>query len=77
MTIDAPFVHVKNNIDLVETYTYNPHTVLSTEVGFDNKLTTITTMFEAFRQAGMNFGRIDGIQKKTGLAELTVRFGYK
>lgn len=75
VSIDAPFAHVKNNLDLTETYTYTPHSVVRNVNGFDAKLTTVTTMFEAFRQAGMNYGRIDGVRKKTGLADLTVRLG--
>jgi hypothetical protein len=75
LSVDAPFVHVQNNLDLTETYTYTPHATLATTNGFDAKLTTVTTMFEAFRQSGMTYGRIDGVRKKTGLADLTVRVG--
>jgi hypothetical protein len=75
LCVDAPFVRVKNAINLVESYTYSPHRVIDGVAGFDGDNPTVTTMFEAFRQKGMNYGRIDGVQKKAGLADLTVRVG--
>ncbi len=75
-TLEAPFVHLQNNLNLEERYDGNPLITIGGAAGFDGANPTVTTLFEAFRQKGMNYGRIDGVQKKAGLADLTVRLGY-
>jgi len=82
VTVDAPFVHLENNLDLVEAFTGTVHTRSSGLRGFELDGTggaqnpTAFSMFGAFKQTGLNYGRVDGPRKKDGLADLTVRFGY-
>lgn len=79
--VDIPVIHVRNNLDFTETYTYNPAQAQSNAVGFydyESGTTSIpvATMCQAFRQVGMKYGRIQGIQKVTRIADLTLKIGY-
>ncbi len=83
VNFDAPFVHVKQSVGLSETViieqnaddqrasTANPFY----ETGTSRRLLAQTNMFEAFRQPGLKYGRIDGTQKKDGMADLKIRIG--
>lgn len=77
-SLELPIIHVKNNMTLVETYTYSPNTA-STSAGFysstGEEFLPVATMTQAFAQIGMLYGKIDGAQSKTGVADLTFMLG--
>ncbi len=80
-TVELPVVHVRNNLDLTETYTYNPAQQQANANGLINPITgdnsvPVATMIQAFKQYGMLYGRIDGVQKVTRIADLTLKIGY-
>lgn len=72
--VEAPIVHVKNNMHLTETIINNGGGAAQ-GTGFGG-LPDVSTMKDAFKQAGMLYGKIDGAQSATGLADLTIKFGY-
>ncbi|MFS8507113.1 MAG: hypothetical protein LVQ75_03220 [Candidatus Babeliales bacterium] len=74
LMVEAPIVSVKNNMHLTETIINNGGGVTG-GAGLNN-FTSATTMKDAFKQAGMLYGKIDGAQTATGLADLTIKFGY-
>ena len=74
LAVEAPVVHVKNNLKLTEKVL----TVAGgagTATGLDGD-TVVGTMTDAFKQAGLKYGKIDGEQNKTRLADVIVKFGY-
>lgn len=81
-SLDVPIVHVKNNLDLTESFTGGPLApALAGAVGFISPLTgaatvPVATMVQAFNQLGMLYGRISGVQSKTGVADMTLKLGY-
>lgn len=72
--VEVPIVHVRNNLKLVETVIDNGGGGTGA-VGFQGN-PSVANMDEAFRQAGMLYGKIDGAQKKTGVPDVTIRLGY-
>ena len=72
--IDAPFMHKKQSLELKEVHVGALSNV-DNSAAFRGALTRINSMFEAFRQTGLEYGRIDGAQKKDGLADLKLRIG--
>lgn len=72
--IEAPIVHVKNDMQLTENIIAAAGGA-SGVAGINNK-TELGTMKNAFKQAGMLYGKIDGPQKETRLADLTLKAGY-
>lgn len=82
VTAEFPVVHVRNNLDFTETFTVFPLPAANPgAVGFYNPLTgnvsaPIATMTQAFQQNGMLYGRINGVQHTTQLAEINVKAGY-
>ncbi|MFT6765783.1 MAG: hypothetical protein ACJAZS_000675 [Alteromonas naphthalenivorans] len=74
VNIDAPFEHLKQDLDLQEERTSTESTVAAV-TKFTDSTTLVTSMYEAFRQTGLNYGRINGAQTKNGLADLTIRIG--
>ncbi len=78
-TIELPIIHVKNTLDLTETYSYTPFPVDQSVNGFygpdGTQYLPVATMTEAFRQIGLQYGKVDGAQSKTRVADLTVRIG--
>jgi hypothetical protein len=72
--VEAPIVYVKNNMHLTETIINNGGGATQA-TGFGG-LPDVSTMKDAFKQAGMLYGKIDGAQSKTGLADLTLKVGY-
>ncbi|NBO99617.1 MAG: hypothetical protein EBU90_05755 [Proteobacteria bacterium] len=74
LMVEAPIVYVKNNMHLTETIINNGGgAAAGTGIG---GFADVSTMKDAFKQAGMLYGKIDGAQSKTGLADLTIKFGY-
>lgn len=83
VNFDAPFEHLKQTVGLTETIVVaqstnnqrasNPDAFFDT--GTTTRLTAQINMFEAFRQTGLKYGRIDGTQKKDGMADFKIRFG--
>lgn len=71
----APLIHVKNTVDMVETVSFNGRNVYTTTKGFDNQSYS-DNMQDAFKAPGMLYGRIDGAQKKTRIADITLQMGY-
>ena len=80
-TLEIPVVHVKNNLDLVETASYTPlFAAAQNAVGFWNEQAQafsrpVPTMVQAFQQNGMLYGRITGAQTVTRVADLNFKFG--
>ncbi len=80
-TLEIPVMQVKNNLNLVETFTYGaPFNAATNGVGLYDETTgrpsiPVATMIQAFRQDGMLYGRIEGIQKKAGIADMTLKVG--
>lgn len=78
-SIELPLIHVKNSMTLVETYTYTPYAATASVAGFysssGEEFLPVATMTQAFSQVGMLYGKIDGAQTKTGVADLTVMLG--
>ena len=81
-SLDIPVVHVKNNLDLTESFTYGPLAAAAAgNVGFISPITgaatiPVATMVQAFNQQGMLYGKISGVQSKTGVADMTLKLGY-
>lgn len=81
-TVEIPVLHVRNDLDLVETFSANGVSQPQVNAnGLINPLTgenspCVATMTQAFKQSGMLYGRIDGIQKVTRIADLTLKVGY-
>jgi hypothetical protein len=74
IAFSAPIIHVKNTLDMVETVTFDGNTA-TTALGFDSS-TPSRNMVDAFKAAGMKYGKIDGSQKETRLADITISLGY-
>ena len=81
-SMELPIIHVKNNLNFTETFTSLPLApALGGGVGFINPLNNnasipVATMIQAFQQNGMLYGRIDGAQTTTQLAEINLKAGY-
>ena len=82
-SLDIPVVHVKNNLDLTESFTGGPIAAAAVaNVGFTSPLYTsgfapvVATMTQAFNQQGMLYGKISGVQSKTAIADMTLKLGY-
>ena len=81
-SLDIPVVHVKNNLDLTESFTNGPIAAAAVaNPGFISPVTgaatnPVATMTQAFRQEGMLYGKINGVQTKTGIADMTLKLGY-
>lgn len=81
-SVELPIVHVRNNLSFTETFTVSALAVANQgAVGFYNPLTEavtvpVATMTQAFQQTGMLYGRIQGVQKTTQLAEINLKAGY-
>jgi len=86
-TLEIPVVHVKNDLDFTETFTYTPiFAAAAGNVGFWNPLsgsslnaptfsTPVNTMTAAFKQNGMLYGKINGVQTATRVADMNLKFG--
>lgn len=77
-SLELPLIHVKNNMNLIETYTYSPNAAATTGGFYDasgEEFLPVATMTQAFSQIGMLYGKIDGPQAKTGVADLTFMLG--
>lgn len=74
LQVEAPIIHVENDLQLDEK-PVNLAGGASAIAGINNN-TTVGTMKDAFRQAGMLYGKIDGVRKETRLADLTLKLGY-
>jgi hypothetical protein len=72
--VEAPIIHVKNDMTLTENIVTTGGGT-SSDAGIDSNTVT-GTMKDAFKTAGMKYGKIDGSQSKTRLADLTLKFGY-
>lgn len=77
--INAPIVHVNNNMNLTETIT-NPGGGARTDdgvvvTGLDNS-PVVGSMKDAFKQSNWKYGKIDGCREHTELANLEVKLGY-
>ncbi len=81
-SLDIPVVHVKNNLDLTESFTSG--SILAAAAGNVGLISPITgaatvpvaTMTQALNQQGMLYGKISGAQSKTGVADMTLKLGY-
>ncbi len=80
LAFELPIIHVKNNLDFVETVTFAgggpvvPTNVAST-LGFDNT-PFVANMTAAFQNPNMKYGRIDGSQDHTAVAYVNLKAGY-
>ncbi len=81
-SLDIPVVHVRNNLSLTETFTPGPISpALGGAIGFTSPLYSggfapvVATMTQAFQQEGMFYGKINGVQSKTGVADMTLKLG--
>ncbi|MCF7900005.1 hypothetical protein K9K77_00710 [Candidatus Babeliales bacterium] len=72
--IETSLVHVRNHLHLDETDITAANA--TAQVGIQGK-NTVANMIDAFKQDGMNFGKIDGVRTKTGIADLTLKIGYE
>lgn len=75
ITLSAPIIHIKNTLDMVETVTFDGKAVQTDSVGFDN-VAFVANMTDAFKAPEMKYGKIDGAQKETRLADITLKLGY-
>lgn len=80
VSFEAPFVHMKNTVDMVETVTFNggfaiPQGAAPTSQGFNNTH-FFSNMQQAFKADGMLYGKIDGTQTKNTFAEVKLKAGY-
>ncbi len=71
--MEAPIVHVKNDMNLEETVITPSAAAANAGI---NGASHVATMKDAFKQSAMKYGRIDGAQSKTRLADLTLKVGY-
>lgn len=78
-SVELPVMNVKNSVDLIETYTYGPFPANQAVTGFygpnGQTFLPVATMTDAFRQLGMQYGKIDATQGKTGIADVTIKVG--
>lgn len=80
VAFELPVIHVKNNLDFVETVTFAgggpvvPSADPATE-GFDNT-PFVGSMTAAFQNPNMKYGRIDGSQDHTAVAYVNLKVGY-
>jgi len=80
LSFEAPVIHVKNSLDMVETVTYaggGPMVNLGTPTteGFNNT-SFVANMTDAFKNPNMHYGKIDGSQSKTAVAYVNLKVGY-
>jgi hypothetical protein len=80
LSFEAPVIHVKNTLDMVETVTYaggGPVVNLGTPAteGFNNT-SFVANMTDAFKNPNMLYGKIDGSQSKTAVAYVNLKVGY-
>ena len=71
--MEAPIVHVKNDLNFEETVVTASTAAGTAGIGGASH---VATMKDAFKQSAMRYGRIDGAQSKTRLADLTLKVGY-
>ena len=72
--ISAPIEHITNNLGMVETI-INPGVPSGSASSSGVPTGAVANMTEAFRQSGMNYGKIDGKQEKWGVADVEFMFG--
>lgn len=82
VSIDLPFLHLNQNLNLEEIRISDESTAYGTRNFKESNgnatretLTPQVNMYEAFRQPGLEYGRIDGAQKKDGLADIKIHVG--
>jgi len=81
LSFEAPVIHVKNTLDMVETVTYAGggvqvlNTAAPETIGFNNT-PFVANMTEAFKNPNMHYGKIDGSQSKTAVAYVNLKVGY-
>ncbi len=81
LSFEAPLIHVKNTVDMVETVTYNGGGAVALDPanaatkGF-NGTPFVGNMTEAFKNPNMLYGKIDGPQSATELAYINLKLGY-
>ncbi len=80
LSFEAPVIHVKNTLDMVETVTYNGggakvQTGAIGTSGFNNT-PFVANMTDAFKNPNMQYGKIDGSQSKTAVAYVNLKVGY-
>jgi hypothetical protein len=80
LSFEAPVIHVKNTLDMVETVTYAGggavvKTGAAATQGF-NGTAFVANMTQAFKNPNMLYGKIDGSQSKTRLAYINLKLGY-
>jgi len=71
--VEAPLMHVKNNMNLKERVVETSTLAAGAGIG---GAALVGTMTDAFKQTAMEYGRIDGDKSKTRLADLTFKVGY-
>ncbi len=72
-SVEVPFLRVRNDLHFVEKIT-NP-AVHNENLSIDSA-PTAGNMKDAFKQPAMKYGKIDGPQKKRGVGDVTLKFGY-
>lgn len=81
-SLEIPVVHVRNNLDLTESFTSTPlPAIAGGAVGFISPITgtftvPVANMVNAFKQQGMLYGKIDGVQSRTRVADMSLKLGY-
>lgn len=80
VSVDAPFLHLKQSVGLTETRVSAASPRDDARAFYhsgdtSDRLQAQVNMREAFRQPGLKYGRIDGMRKKDGMADLKLRFG--
>lgn len=81
-SMELPIIHVKNNLNFTETFTSLPLAPAATgNAGLVNPLNNapsipVASMIASFQQNGMLYGRIEGAQTTTQLAEINLKAGY-
>ena len=80
LSFEAPLIHVKNTLDMVETVTYAGGGAVvqaagAATQGFNNT-PFVANMEEAFKNPNMHYGKIDGPQSKTAVAYVNLKVGY-
>lgn len=80
LSFEAPVIHVKNTLDMVETVTYTGggpvvQTAAPATQGFNNT-PFLANMTQAFKNSNMQYGKIDGSQSKTAVAYVNLKVGY-